>query len=148
MSDTTDATKTNGSVIDLAEFDVRSAAEQGAAMEIHSPVTGEVLRHDDGRPFTITVLGRDSERFLKLARAQSDRRIQATLRTRQPAATVSVERDDIELLVNATTGWDMVLGGEVPKFSAEKCREVYTKYPFLREQVDAFVGNRANFLKG
>jgi hypothetical protein len=134
--------------IDLENFDITASAEKGAKMEVRHPATGEVLRHDDGRAFTITLVGRDSDRFMKLARAQSDRRLQQTMRSRSPMLTGSVEKDDIELLVNATLEWDIILGGKQPPSDAKNYRDAYTRFRWLREQVDEFVGNRAHFSMG
>lgn len=144
----TELTRVNGSVTDLADLDFTAPAEEGAIMEVRHPVTGETLRHEDGHPFTITLVGRDSERFLKLVRQQSDRRIQASLRTRQPISTVSVEKDDIELLVNATLAWDILLDKKPAENSQKAYRDAYARFRWLKEQVDEFVGSRANFLKG
>lgn len=135
---------------DLSKLDTSEAAAKGAKLELRHPNTGEVLRHDDGRPFTITLVGRDSEKFMSLARAQSDRRLQQTLRSRQPALTAAVEKDDTELLVNATLEWDIIFDGKPAENSAKAYREVYSNpgYRWLREQVDEFIGNRANFSTG
>jgi len=105
------------------------------------------LRHEDGRPFTITYLGKDSARFRDLARAQSDRRIAANMRTRAPVLTAVVEKDDIELIVAVTLTWDIMLGGKAPPSNSNEYRAAYTKYPWLKEQGDEFVGVRANFIK-
>lgn len=143
----TDETK-NGSVIDLADLDMAGPSEKGAVMEVRHPATGETLRHDDGRPQTITVLGRDSEKFLALARKQNDRRLQQSMRTRMPAGSAAVEKDDIELLVAATVDWDIYLGGAKPESNEKNFRDAYARFRWLREQVDEFAGNRSNFLKG
>jgi hypothetical protein len=132
---------------DIADFDTIAASEEGSVMEVRNPKTGEVLRHDDGRPFTITFRGKDSEAFRNLARAQSDRRISANMRTRAPVLTAVIERDDIELIVAATLKWDIVLGGTAAKSDPKEYRSAYTKYPWLKEQGDEFVGVRANFIK-
>lgn len=137
----------NGKVPDISEFDVTTASEEGVLLELRNPKNGEVLRFDDGRPFTIKLVGKDSERFLKLVRQQGDRRIAGTMRTRQPATIATMEKDDTELLVNATLGWDILMDGQKPPESTAKYREVYTKYRWIREQVDEFVGNRANFFR-
>src|ERR1043166_988486 len=134
-------------IADIADFDPVAGSEEGSVMEVRNPKTGEVLRHDDGRPFTITYRGRDSEAFRALARAQSDRRIAANMRTRAPVSTAVIERDDIELIVAATLKWDIVIGGKVPPSNANEYRAAYTRYPWLKEQGDEFVGVRANFIK-
>lgn len=141
-----DKPKANGS-LDLASLDF-AEADQGALLEVRHPATNEILRWDDGSPYTIKVVGRDSDRFLSLVRKQSDKRIQMTLRTRQPVLSASVEKDDIELLVNATLDMNINYKGEKTKSDEKTYREVYTKLRWLREQVDEFIGNRANFLKG
>ena len=132
---------------DIADFDTVTASEQGSVMEVRNPKTGEVMRHDDGRPFTITYLGKDSESFRNLARTQSDRRISNNMRTRSPVLTAVIEKDDIELIIAVTLQWDIVLGGKIPPSNSKEYRAAYMKYPWLKEQGDEFVGVRANFIK-
>lgn len=132
---------------DIAAFDTISASDEGSVMEVKNPKTGDVLRHEDGRPFTIRFRGRDSEVVRSLIRAQSDRRIQQGIRSRIPASSASIERDEIELIVAATMEWDIILGGQPAKNSTQAYREAYTKYPWLREQGDEFIGVRSNFIK-
>lgn len=138
---------------DIADFDTVAAAEEGSVMEVKNPKTGEVLRHEDGRAFTITYRGKDSAAFRELGRAQSDRRIEQNMRTRMPVKSAVIERDDIELIVAATLKWDIVLGKNgdgtprLPPSKPNEYRAAYTKYPWLKEQGDEFVGVRANFIK-
>lgn len=138
---------------DIASFDTVASSEEGAVMEVRHPRTNDVLRHpprdgeEIGRPMTITFRGRDSEAFKALARRQSDRRIAQNMRTRAPILTEVIEKDDIELIVAATKSWDIFLGGKVPKSTAEEYRSAYTKFPWLKEQGDEFVGVRSNFIK-
>ena len=133
---------------DIADFDTVAGSEEGSVMEVRNPKTGEVLRHDDGRPFTIMFRGKDSEAFRGLARAQSDRRISANMRTRAPVLTAVIEKDDIELLVTASLKWDIVLGGKIPPSNSNEYRAAYTKYPWLRRQGEEHIAVEANFIKG
>jgi hypothetical protein len=138
----------NTAVFGLDAFDTTAAAEEGAVMEVRSPATGEVMYWPDGRPWTITYYGADSERVLKASRQQNDRRSQMVMRTRAPVGSVMVEKDNIELLVAATKSWDMPLGDGTPAANDPKeYRSAYTKYKWLYEQGEAFSGTRANFLK-
>lgn len=133
-------------VDDMAAFDTIKAAERGSVMEVRKPdKSGDVFRHADGRPFTITVLGKDSETFKSAARAQSDRRIAQNMRTRQPVLTAVIERDDIELLVAVTVDWDIILDGKKPPANSKEYRAAFTRYPWLKEQLDEWVGLRSNF---
>lgn len=134
----------NGARVNLADI---SAAE-GIQMEVRHPGTGEVLRHDDGRPYTITLVSRDSDQFLQLQRQIQDKRAAALWRSRQPLPASAVERDDVELLVAATMSWDLYYQDEAtsqPK--PENYRKAYSQQRWLRRQVDEFVGNDANFFK-
>src|ERR1043166_9886617 len=100
MTDQADRPQGNGAS-DIADFDTVAGSEEGSVMEVRNPKTGEVLRHDDGRPFTITYRGRDSEAFRALARAQSDRRIAANTRTRAPVSTDVIKSAEYALIVAA-----------------------------------------------
>jgi hypothetical protein len=63
------------------------------------------------------------------------------------ATLEDLERDGIELTVACTTGWkNMVIDEQEIPFSVENARKVYTQYTWIREQVDGFVNDRANFL--
>jgi hypothetical protein len=129
-------------------MDLEVSADEGALMEVRHPTTGEVLRHDDGSAFTIKLIGRDSEKFIAVARSQADRRLQQTMRTRAPVLSKVADADEIELLVSATVEWDIILGGKKPESTANNYRDAYKRFRWLREQVDEFVGNRGNFMKG
>jgi hypothetical protein len=140
--------------MDLASLDTSAAADVGAVMEVRNPVTGEVVYHDaeDGtpdpnHPFTIKLLGKDSQKIVHVARQQADRRIQHINRTKTPVTVASMERDEIELAVVATLEWDVILDGKKADCDVKAYRAAYTKYPWLYEQVVAFIGARANFSK-
>lgn len=138
--------KANGG-IDLADFTSDKAGT--AVLELRHPKTGDVIRHEDGRPYTVTLLSNQSDEFLAVARQQEDRRRAAMLRTRQLVSTVATEKDAVELLVAVTKSWDIKFGDD--KSSApkpENYRACYTKVGWLRQQVDEFVGNVANFFQG
>lgn len=132
---------------DIAAFDTIAGSEQGAKMEVKNPKTGEVLRHEDGRPFTITYRGLDSETYRTFSRAQQDRRIQASFRTRTPTLAAVSEKESLELMVTMTLEWDIVLGGRVPPSNSREYRDAYTKFPWLKRQGDEFIGVEANFIK-
>lgn len=135
-------------IVGLDAFDTTAAADDGAAMEVRSPVTGEVLRWPDGRPWTVTYLGADSGVVLKAARQIADRRAAAMMRTRQPQSSASAEKDLVEILVAATKCWDIPLSdGTAAQATADEYRVAYTKYKWLFEQGSEFAGTRANFLK-
>lgn len=135
-------------IVGLDAFDTTAAADEGAVMEVRSPKTGEVLTWPDGRPWTVTFYGADSDRVIDAARKMADRNNAAAARTRQPKSVAATEKDGIELLMIATKSWDIPLGdGSPAKNDPKEYRAAYAKYKWLTEQGDAFVGTRANFLK-
>ena len=56
--------------------------------------------------------------------------------------------ENIELLVACTLNWAGIRAkGQPLPFSVDNARVIYAKLPWLREQVKAFIEDRANFLK-
>ncbi len=49
----------------------------------------------------------------------------------------------VDSLVAATIGWR----GTDEKFTKKLCKELYTKAPYIKDQVDLFIADRANFTK-
>jgi hypothetical protein len=138
----------NSAMIGLDAFDSAAAADEGATMEVRSPTTGEVMYWPDGRPWTITYFGADSERVKKATRQQQDRRSQAMMRSRTAIQAAVMEKDNIEILVVATKNWDIPMGDGTPApCDPKEYRAAYTKYPWLSEQGNEFAGSRSNFLK-
>lgn len=129
---------------DLGSLDV---SEQTSVMNVRN-LAGDIMRHEDGRPFTITYRSKDSEKVIAMGRAQTDKLRQFMRRTGQTLPVSTSEADAIDLLVAATVEWDIILDGK-PVASDEKTfRAVYKKLNALFEQGNEHVGLRANFTKG
>jgi hypothetical protein len=135
----------NAKGFDLSKLDTVAGANAGFGLDIMHPSTGENLG------ITITLLGKDSDEFQRVSRAQSKRRIEKTRRgMRGPVVTQEeVDQDGIELLAACTTGWTGVVmsGKEVP-FSRSEAEKLYREFPWMREQIDVAIGDRSNFIKG
>ena len=125
----------------LDDFDTVTQSNAGAKCVLKDLRTG--------RPTSmhIVVLGMDSDQFrsikLETARNMALRREQGNFDDLTPE-----ERDDVtvDTLARMTVGWNLVLGGEPLEFSVPKAREIYKRYPAIREQVNIFMAERANFL--
>lgn len=129
--------------MDLKTLDVSEAASRGADLTLRNPATGENLSGEDGKPITITLLGSDSGEYRKKLRSTANQRIA----TRKKQTVEQLEQEGVGLLAAVTTGWhNIIVNGETLQFSKEKAAELYTQYPWIREQVDEFVNERANFL--
>lgn len=133
--------------MDLSKLDLGAAAEQGATMTLRHPVTDEDLLDDKtGEPITITVMGRDSKQFrqtadrLHRARQQGSRRKEPTLREAEKFAAT--------LLGAVTLRWNGIeWEGKPLECNVENATMLYTERPWIREQIDEFVGDAGNFYK-
>ncbi len=115
------------------------AQEEGFDVSISHPKTGEPLG------ITIRVAGPDSKR-VKQARAiiVNER---TDMRIRKPSA----ERMDDEsnrITAASIISWSgVVVSGKTWEYSSQNAHRLMVQWPFIREQIDSFVGDRANFIK-
>ena len=129
--------------MDLTKYNVTAAADNGADLELVDPITGDALEG-----VTIRLLGTDSAAYRNYARDMQRKRMEklAKSRNRKPDFSVS-EQEEAEMLAICTVGWaGLEEDGEELKFSHDAAVKLYMDYPWIKEQVDSFVGDRANFL--
>lgn len=149
-------------MLDLSQLDTSKSADAGVAVEILHPVTRVPLG------VRILVFGTDSEIYRSHLRRRQNRTMERAKRGRGQAVTAEeLENESTDLLVACTKGWeaDVVEGDGEEKtvttvaaipFGAEgllpctpeNVRRIYAHpgFRWLREQVDAEIGDRANFL--
>lgn len=134
--------------MDLAKLDTSRLSDEGVKMQLLHPTTGKPLYADEKtekKPMTITVLGADGERFNELRREIIDERIAKIQDQRKPDMR-SVEDAAIEHLVSITVGFDnLIVDGKPLDYSKANARKLYAQ-KWIREQVERFANNRANFL--
>lgn len=113
------------------------AHEEGAY--IHIKKSGAKKADTD---FYIKVIGPDSKEFRKQWKSL------AKDLTIAKDSNEQMEKER-EFLVNLTIGWKGLFEGEeeVP-FTKEKCSWLYENAPYIQDQVDNFVVNSQNFIKG
>lgn len=125
--------------MDLAQYDITEKAEQGAELVLAHPVTGEPL------DAVITLFGHDSAAYRNKLRDFAQQQISKG-KGKPKLDLEASEKQAAELLAACTIGWKHIEeGGKAIPFSYAACVEVYRKYRWIREQVDVFVGDRANF---
>lgn len=128
--------------MNLDQFDLSD--NDGAVMELRDPRGEPIMKSDGKTPVTITVMSFDADPMIKARNAA----LNSASRRRGQATAESVQADTIRLYAKATKGWDGVgIGEDETPFSVENAIRLYTKFPFIREQVDAFISDRANFFK-
>lgn len=123
--------------MDLALFDFSKAT---AVMTLKRPDNGDIIKGEDGKPFTITLKSSDHEDVVAVRDSELDK-----IRHARMATTKTGRNFTIELLTACTASWNLTWNGKQPECTPENVRKLYAEQPWIREQVDVFVGDRANF---
>lgn len=127
--------------MDLKRLDTVSASNEGAELAIYAP---------DGEKTDIVIrlAGVDSDVYRKASRKQRDKRLQnLQKRGKQKLTSAELDEEGIALLAACTLGWEnLEENGQPLECTRENAERLYHDYPDVRQQVDAFIGDRANFL--
>ncbi|MDI6742661.1 MAG: hypothetical protein QMD11_07965 [Smithella sp.] len=137
--------------IDLASLDTIKGSNKGFDVWICHPSTNEDLG------IIIHVLGKDSDEYQQIIYAQNDKRVEMKIKnagtylTRRGYAGISTEevaQGGIELLAGCTKSWSgVVLDGISIDCTYDNAIMIYKRFPWIKEQVDTAIGDRANFIK-
>lgn len=105
-------------------------------VELHLP-NGTPLVNDDGTPMAVVLHGLYSEKYRSVVEKQQGDRIK---RSQRMGGKPTIDPKEIResrttLLVSCTDSWTITLNGECPKCTEASVRQVYEKYPFIRDQV-------------
>lgn len=132
-------------MFEISEFETTDVAD----MPVKNPKNGKPMM--DGKlAVVIKLAGRDSEIYRKVSRELANKRAEAIRAAGADAQPTDddLENEALDLLSALTLGWvGIAANGEPYPFSQENARKLYERLPWLREEVDRFVGNRANFMK-
>lgn len=140
----TKATETALAVpFDFTTRDVAQKAEEGAELEVLDPVTG------DGVGVFIILAGADSTIHRKATATIAKRRMSNMKGFRNMALDPEkFEAEGIEVLAACTLGWrGVVVDGAPLPCSRDNAIQLYTRFPWLREQVDQFISDRSVYLQ-
>jgi hypothetical protein len=133
--------------VDLSDFDLAKGAESGADLALRNPVTDEPLLTEDGAQITIRLVGMDSGAYRRALHQIQNRKLGRLTRGKSPSMEL-VERDELELLAACTVGWSgVVVDGAPLEFSAQNAVSLYERFRWIKEQVDAYIGDRENFFQ-
>lgn len=121
-----------------------------ATYTIKDPISDQPI--DDGKA-TITLAGPDSAEFAHAELEVNRRRTMRLNASRKPKVfddPEEVKANLIDILVSCTITWtgiSITADNTILTFSKENARMLYSKVKWLREQVETFIGDRANFLQ-
>jgi hypothetical protein len=135
-------------MFNLPAIDTIPAATSGVKMPIILPNGSTYMQSDGKTPRSLTLLGADAPAWraasMEVTRKRVDRGANNDGFEQRMA---DAEEDALSVLVAATVGWDGIVDSKdkpVP-FTPENVRQLYTQYPAIRDQAEAFIGKRANF---
>lgn len=132
-------TKTN-KINDLSAFDgLKEAQEAGIDVEIKDPSNQPI-------GISIKVAGPDSERQRKAIKSLTNERL-----NNEDASTATaddLEVNTLKILAGSVISWTpIVLDGADLPCTEENAVRLFTRFPFIREQVEKKAGKRAGFMK-
>lgn len=129
--------------MDISNFNFKEATP--AIMELCHPVTQETLKGDDDLPITITLHGSDSSVFRAAVREYGNRKLSKGAKKQ---TVEEIDQATTRILAKATVSWsdNFVVNGDALDCTMQNAEKIYADYSWIREQVDAFVNERANFL--
>ena len=122
---------------DLSQYEQRNLADEGVWMEVEDP---------SGNPLGIHILlaGNDSQAYQKELRKHQDKMLK---KNKMKISAEEAENQNLNLLSACTLNWQGVeYQGVELECNRENIRWLYKNFPFIREQADDFIGDRANFL--
>lgn len=130
-------------------FDLNSLkpvmADDGAVLNIVHPETEEVIEG-----MTITLLGQDSKVYRKLQMSKQQAALNRISKGKK-AVDFDAEKlaeDSIDDLVKLTVDWSgFMLDGKELDCTPANIRTVYGEWAWIKEQVQEFVADRANFFR-
>lgn len=132
--------------MDLANLDLSKRSENQAVLTVQHPITTEDMVDDQGNLVTITLLGMESA----IAKRMTKARAQKQLNSRKSKQDLDEMREFtinlLSKLVVASSGFKEN-GIEIDLADESTAVRIFTQYAWLREQVDEFLMDRANFYK-
>lgn len=133
--------------MDLSALDTAELANQGALLELRDPAGNPVLQ-EDGSPVTLTLLGEDSDALTQVNNRHANQFLRGTSAGGQAVTAEMSKTNEINKFAAATVGWSgIVVDGEAIQFSTDAAKGLYRRFPWIRDQVRTFIGDRANFTK-
>jgi len=129
--------------MDLSKLGTSKKAETGAELVLRHPVT------DEKTDISLSLVGSDSSRYRKASHAVQNRSLS---RGKFKVTAEKLESNGIEILATCVIGWSNVEDADLfkkknPECNKENVVKFFKKHVWAKEQADAFVVDRANFLE-
>lgn len=124
---------------DLKSLYTKATAENGVEMLILHPIDGTAIKGEDGKPWTLTVVGTDSDKWKTAIRATQKKRGQDSENASEALVASLVVGSSANIVLDKSTG-------ETFTYTPQSAIKLMIDYPWLRDQVNVYANDRANFL--
>jgi hypothetical protein len=112
------------------------------------PNTGDQLKNDDKTDMTITVYASHSKEYKSAMHEQTNKRLKAMQgNKRLDFKSEEIEDATLTLLSRVTASWDITYGGEKPKLTVAKARELYDQVFWIKDQIEGSLADSLDFTK-
>ena len=130
--------------MDLAQFDLKAAADKGMSVTLIHPITQETLVDKDGKNVSIKVMGKDSTTWTATAKRLDTKN--ANKHRNKKVPTADLEKSILEILAACTVSWtNVVYNEEVLKCSRNNALMLYQNRGWVAEQVLEAATERQNY---
>lgn len=150
MGTMSEEAKTTVVPFDVTSLDTKKASEAGARLFLIHPATKRRLIGGDGKEIFWTIIGKHAEGYQKASLRLQNKKLKELQGSGPRSTAEELEENTTELLAACVVGWsdNFVFDGEVPAFSQAKARAILSdpRVKWIREQVEGFAGDIANFL--
>jgi lipoate-protein ligase A len=137
--------------MDLANLKTTDLAEAGAKLILTNPYDNDAVLYGDDeqtKPMAILIKGRDSTTY-KSIMSEIFREQRALAKENKEMTLEESSKLTIEKFARLTIGFEnLVMNGKELKFSHEEAVKLYTSCDWMVKQLDEFVSDGKNFIKG
>ena len=120
--------------------------KEGAFMQVRNPVTDEEILDSENNPVGINLISSDTKKFRTAAYKANDRLNRNTAKNLE-TPTEDAYVMNTESLARSTVSWSGIqFQGEMLECNFRNAVKLYDSLPWLREQVNAFIQGRENYL--
>lgn len=115
---------------------------------IKHPTKGEVLKNNDGSDMTITLYAPYSKEYKKVLHEMTNKRLKKMQSKGKNEITAEeIEEATLDTLAKTTKEWNITFGGEVPKLSVAKAKEIYDTVFWIKAQIEEATESSLDFMK-
>lgn len=115
---------------------------------IKHPTKGEVLKNDDGSDMTITLYAPYSKEYKKVLHEMTNKRLKKMqAKGKNEITAEEIEEATLDTLAKTTKEWNITFGGEVPKLSVAKAKEIYDTVFWIKAQIEEATESSLDFMK-